>query len=113
MLSPARTVWPAGGGHFAAAPLRPAATRLAWADMVLVAIFLDGLYTNYTIMLSEKVPFPSVPSGVAGLLLLWRRRDQITNRALGIYVAVLLLYLFSIFAAPNIVFLQRRTNGLI
>src|SRR5262249_41501928 len=62
---------------------------------------------------SEKVPFPSLPSGVAGLILLWRRRDLITNRALAVYVAILLLYLLSIFSAPNIVFLQRRTNGLI
>jgi hypothetical protein len=47
------------------------------------------------------------------LILLWRRRDLLINRAFGLFVAVLLLYLVSIFCAPNIAFLQRRTNGLI
>jgi hypothetical protein len=114
MLSPARALSPLGGENFAAAPpLRTSAARLTWIDMALVAIFLVGLYTNYTIMLSEKVPFPSVPSGIAGLILLWRRRDLLTNREFGFFVGVLLLYLASIFCATNISFLQRRTNGLI
>jgi hypothetical protein len=114
MLSPARTLPPFSGGNYAAEPrVRSVAVRLTWVDMALVAIFLVGLYTNYTIMLSQKVPFPSVPSGIAGLILLWRRRDLITNRALAAFIAVLLLYLLSIFAATNIAYLQRRTNGLI
>ena len=95
-----------------ARPQAPAA-RLSWVDMVLVTIFLVGLYTNYTIMLSQKVPFPSVPSGIAGLILLWRRRDLLSNRGFALFVGVLFLYLVSIFCAPNIAFLQRRTNGLI
>ena len=91
----------------------PIATRLTWVDMVLIGIFLLGLYTNYTIMVTQKVPFPSVPSGVAGLILLWRRRDLINSRALGAFVGIVLLFLVSILLAPNITFLQRRTNGLI
>ena len=55
-----------------------------------------GLYTNYTIMLSEKVPFPSAPAGVAGLILLWRRRDQITPARFVGFLAVMALYLVSI-----------------
>ena len=89
------------------------ATRLDWVDLVLICIFLAGLYTNYTIMVSQKVPLPSAPSGIAGLLLLWRRRDLITPRALVGFCAILTLYLFSIFWATNITFLSRRTNGLI
>ena len=37
-----------------------------WLDCVLICLFLLGLYTNYTIKISAKVPFPSMPSGVAG-----------------------------------------------
>jgi hypothetical protein len=88
-------------------------TRLGWVDLALVCIFLVGIYTNYTIMISQKVPLPSAPSGIAGLILLWRRRDLITQRALvGLFV-ILTLYLVSILLAPNINWLSRRANGLI
>jgi len=52
-----------------------------WIDVALICLFLIGVYTNYTIQISAKVPFPSVPSGVAGLLLLWRWRDRVTTGA--------------------------------
>jgi hypothetical protein len=81
--------------------------------MALIGLFLVGMYTNFTVQVSAKVPFPSAPSGVAGLILLWRRRDQITPRGLACLIGVLALYLASIFCAPNLNFLQRRTNGLI
>ena len=101
-------------GMHPASRMRPSlAGRMTWLDMVLIVIFMLGLYTNYTIMVTQKVPFPSIPSGVAGLILLWRRRDLITSRALGAFVGVVLLYLASTLIAPNITFLQRRTNGLI
>ena len=89
------------------------AAGLGWVDLVLIFIFMAGLYTNYTIMLSQKLPFPSAPAGVAGLILLWRRRDDITPRALVGFCAILALYLVSILLAPNINWLARRTNGLI
>jgi hypothetical protein len=88
-------------------------TRLDWIDLALVCIFLVGLYTNYTIMISQKVPLPSAPSGVAGLILLWRRRDLITQRALIGLLVILTLYLVSILLAPDINWLSRRANGLI
>ena len=89
------------------------ATRLDWVDLALIGLFLVGLYTNFTIMISAKVPLPSAPSGIAGLVLLWRRRDLITQRALVGLMAVLALYLISILCATNVAFLSRRTNGLI
>lgn len=92
---------------------RPATAGLTWVDMALVCLFLIGLYTNYTIMVTQKVPFPSAPSGVAGLILLWRRRDLITSRGLAAFVCVVALYLFSMLFATDITYLQRRTNGLI
>jgi hypothetical protein len=93
--------------------LVPHPARLDWLDVALVCLFLIGLYTNYTIQLSAKVPFPSAPAGVAGLCLLWRRRDQITAKAVLCLMAVLCLYVMSVLAATNIGFLARRTNGLL
>lgn len=90
-----------------------APVRLDWPDVALICVFLIGLYTTYTIMVSEKVPLPSAPSGFAGLVLLWRRRDLITPRALTGFIAILLLYLVSLFCATDMSFLPRRTNGLI
>ena len=100
-----------GGAAGARAPAR--AAGLGWVDLVLIFIFMVGIYTNYTIMLSQKLPFPSAPAGVAGLILLVRRRDDITPRALVGFFAILALYLVSILVAPNINWLARRTNGLI
>ena len=87
--------------------------RLGWVDVALIVIFLVGLYTNYTIMVTAKVPFPSAPAGVAGLLLLWRRRDQITRGALTGFLCLLALLVLSVFCATNLSWLPRRTNGLI
>jgi len=94
-------------------PVRRAASRIGWLDLALICLFLIGLYTNYTIQVSAKVPFPSAPSGVAGMILLWRRRDLITPVHFGCLVSLLLLFLISIFCAPDIRFLPRRTNGLV
>ena len=81
--------------------------------MALICLFLIGMYTNYTIMVSAKVPFPSAPCGIAGLILLWRRRDLITPRAFVGFIIVVLLFLISVLCATDIRFLPRRTNGLI
>ncbi|HZQ00625.1 MAG TPA: hypothetical protein VFB13_13860 [Reyranella sp.] len=89
------------------------ATRIDWLDMLLVVVFLLGLYTNYTIPISQKVPLPSAPSGFAGLILLWRHRHGIRPAAVGGLMAVLLAYVVSIVVAPNLHYLPRRLNGLI
>jgi hypothetical protein len=89
------------------------AGRLGWVDLALIGIFLVGLYTNYTIMLAQKLPFPSAPAGIAGLILLVRRRDDITPRALVGFCAIVTLFLASILCAPDINWLARRANGLI
>ncbi|MBS0223170.1 MAG: hypothetical protein JSR91_20765 [Proteobacteria bacterium] len=105
----AESAWSGDGS--AAVPQRKAG--IGWVDMALICVFLLGLYTNYTIMLSAKLPFPSAPSGIAGVILLLRRRDQITERALVGLLVVLFLYIVSILLAPNLTFLPRRLNGLI
>ena len=100
-------------GRFRSRAIRSGVGRIDWLDMALLCLFLIGLYTNYTIMVSAKVPFPSAPCGIAGLILLWRRRDLITPRAFVGFIIVLLLFLISVLCATDIRFLPRRTNGLI
>jgi len=86
---------------------------ITWFDVVLVLIFMAGLYTAYTIQISANVPFPSAPAGVAGMVLLWRRRRSITTNALLGFFCVLFIYILSILLAPNLTFLPRRFNGLV
>ena len=81
--------------------------------MALIGLFLIGMYTNYTIQISDKVPFPSAPSGIAGMILFWRRRDRIEPAHLGCLSLVVFLYVISILCATNMTFLPRRMNGLI
>jgi len=105
------SAWAATASDDAAVPERK--VSIGWVDMALICLFLLGLYTNYTILLSAKLPFPSAPAGIAGLILLFRRRDQITERALLGFFAVMFLYVLSILLAPDLTFLPRRLNGLI
>ncbi|TAJ90347.1 hypothetical protein [Reyranella sp.] len=91
----------------------PGTARLSWVDIALIVLFLIGIYTNYTIPISKNVPIPSIPAGVAGLILLWRRRDQISRAGLMAFILVIALYTVSILCAPDLNFLPRRTNGLI
>jgi hypothetical protein len=98
-------------------PGRAAVVRLVHEldalDVALVCLFVIGLYTNYTIPISAKIPFPSAPAGLAGFWLLWRRRSLITPIAFTGLIFVLLAYLVSILWATNVSFLSRRLNGLI
>jgi hypothetical protein len=103
----------ASAGRFRNRAIPSGESRIDWLDMALICLFLIGMYTNYTIMVSAKVPFPSAPCGIAGLILLWRRRDLITPRAFVGFIIVLLFFLISVLCATDIRFLPRRTNGLI
>jgi hypothetical protein len=89
------------------------ARGLSGFDFALICIFMAGLYTNYTIPISDKIPFPSAPSGLAGAIMLWRRRHSIGGMPFVGLLAVFLIYLVSILVAPNISFLPRRFNGLV
>lgn len=87
--------------------------RLGWFDMVLTGIFLVGIYMGVAIHVTAKIPFPAAPSGVVGMILLWRRRDLITARQLAAFLGVVLLYVGSILSAFDIAFLGKRFTGLI
>jgi hypothetical protein len=94
-------------------PRRLDPRRLGRIDIFLICLFLAGIYTNFTIQISAKVPFPSMPAGIAGLCLLWRRRGDITQSAIVGFIAVEALYVASILCATDLWFLARRTNGLL
>jgi hypothetical protein len=107
---------PVAPGAFTGERSHPARSRtngIAWFDMALIGLFLLGLYSNYTIMITARVPFPSAPAGIAGIILLWRRREQISSVAFSGLVGVLALFLLSVLCATDLTFLPRRTNGLV
>jgi hypothetical protein len=87
--------------------------RLGWFDLALVAIFMIGLYTGYTLQISSHIPMPSAPSGVAGVILLWRRRNDITPTHLAMLLAVIAVYIGSILSATNYTYLPKRFTGLV
>jgi hypothetical protein len=87
--------------------------RLGWVDMTLVAVYLLGIYLGVAIQITSTIPFPAAPSGVAGLILLWRRRDQIVQSHLVALLVVILLYLASILSATDYSFLGKRFTGLV
>jgi hypothetical protein len=97
-----------------AATLTLSATRrLDFIDSVLVILFLAGLYLGVSLQITSTIPLTCAPSGVAGLLMLWRRRDQINPRHFAGLLAVVTVYLFSILAATNYAFLNKRFTGLL
>lgn len=91
----------------------PAARGVGVIDMCLVVLFLAGLYTQYAIQISANLPIPSAPSGVAGLFLLWRRRQAISVRSLIAFFCLMTIFVASILLAPNLAFLPKRFNGLV
>jgi hypothetical protein len=111
MPTPARLERDPAGLGVRPPPFRRAG--LNWVDLALVCIFLLGIYTHYTIQISTRIPFPSAPSGIAGVIMLWRRRDQITPGPLAGFLVVELLYAMSILCATDMSFLSRRFNGLL
>ena len=87
--------------------------RLDFIDTVLVVIFLLGLYLGVSLAISDKVPLTCAPSGIAGLIMLWRRRDQIVPKHLAGLLLVVTVYLCSVLAASDYSFLGKRFTGLL
>ena len=94
-------------------PAAAPATRLDWLDTALVSLFLLGLYLGVALQISSGVPLTCAPSGMAGLIMLWRRRDQIIPRHLAGLLAVVTIYLCSILAATDYAYLSKRFTGLL
>lgn len=87
--------------------------RLGWVDMTLVLIFMIGIYLGVNLPVAPSIPFPSAPSGIAGVILLWRRRDNIETRHLAVFLGVLVVYIASVLAATDYAFLSKRFTGLV
>lgn len=99
------TAWPP-----AAAPVN---RRLDLIDSALVTLFLLGLYLGVALQITSKVPLTCAPSGLAGMIMLWRRRDQINPRHLAGLLVVVTVYLCSVLAAGDYAFLSKRFTGLL
>ena len=89
------------------------ARRLDGLDMALVVLYLLGLYLGVSLQVTSKIPLTCAPSGAAGLILLWRRRDRIQPAHLAGLLVVLALYLGSAMVAEDVSFLSKRFTGLV
>lgn len=87
--------------------------RLTMADMVLLLLFLIGIYLGFDIRITPTIPLPSALAGVAGMLLLWRRRDDIMPLHLAGLLGVVLLYVAASLSATDLGFLGKRFTGLV
>lgn len=87
--------------------------RLDVVDSALVVLYLLGLYLGVALQITEKIPLTCAPSGFAGLILLWRRRDQINFRHLAGLLVVVTVYLCAILSASDYAFLSKRFTGLV
>jgi hypothetical protein len=87
--------------------------RLDMLDCALVILFLIGLYSGITLQVSQKVPLTCAPSGVAGLWMLWRRRNEITQSHIAGLLLVELVFVGSILSAQDLNWLGKRTTGLL
>lgn len=91
----------------------PTTQRLDTIDVLLVLLFLFGIYTGLGLTIAKGVPFPSAPSGVAGVLLMLRRASRVHESHVIALLVVLVLYLVNVLLAPNETFLLKRVTGFI
>lgn len=87
--------------------------RLGGVDMLLLVIFFIGIYLGVMIQVTPKIPFPAAPAGLAGMILLWRRRDRIVPTHLAGLLGVVVLYLAASLSATDIGYLTKRFTGLV
>ena len=99
--------------YLASQPAAARPRRLDFIDTVLVVIFLLGLYLGVSLPVSDKVPLTCAPSGIAGLIMLWRRRDHIVPRHLAGLLMVVTVYLCAVLSATDYSFLNKRFTGLL
>lgn len=90
-----------------------ARTRLDALDVLLVVLFLLGLYLGVALQITSKIPLTCAPSGFAGMVMLWRRRDEINPRHLAGLLMVVALFTASILSASDVTYLDKRFTGLL
>lgn len=86
---------------------------LSPVDYALIVLFLLGLYLGVSWQITPRIPVPCVPSGVAGLALLWRRRNSIEAGHIVGLATVLAVYLTLTLTATDPSFFAKRTTGLL
>lgn len=94
-------------------PYSAASQRLPAADMALLAIFMIGIYLGVEIRITPTIPLPAAPAGIAGLILLWRRRNAIQPLHLAGLSGVIVIYLAATLSASDMGFLGKRFTGLV
>jgi hypothetical protein len=87
--------------------------RLDAVDIALVVLYLLGLYLGVALQVTSKIPLTCAPSGFAGLIMLWRRRDRIRPDHLSSLLIVIALYVASVLVASDASFLSKRFTGLV
>lgn len=80
---------------------------------MLVALFLLGIYLGVSVPITPTIPLTCAPSGLAGVILLWRRRNCIEPIHLAGLLGVLALYTGSVIFATDYLFLTKRFTGLL
>jgi hypothetical protein len=92
---------------------RAPGSRINWVDYGLIFLVCLGIYLEVAIYLSPTVPIPSALAGAAGMVLIWRRRDDFTARQLARFMGVILILVLACIAAPDWSYLPKRLTGLI
>jgi len=92
-------------------PMMP--QRLAGIDLILVALYMTGIYLGFDIRITPTIPLPSALAGLAGLTLLWRRRDSIMPLHLAGLLGVVVIYLAATLSASDLGYLGKRFTGLV
>ena len=87
--------------------------RMDTFDAFLLVIYLLGLYLGVALQITQKIPLTCAPSGLAGLVMLWRRRNDMRQRELAGLLLVIVMFIASIFSASDITFLDKRFTGLV
>jgi len=88
-------------------------SRVGAIDHALVLLALVGIYLEVAIRLSPTVPIPSFLAGIAGLTLIWRRRNDFSSRQFAALLSVVVVFLASILVAPGVEFLPKRFTGFV
>jgi hypothetical protein len=82
-------------------------------DILLVMVFLLGIYLEYAPRIAAGVPVPAALAGVAGMLLLIRHYRRIGTTQVLALAGVIILYLVSILCVSNSLYLGERFKGFI
>jgi hypothetical protein len=82
-------------------------------DVLLLLVFLCGIYLEIEIKVAAGVPIPSILAGVAGALMLMKHAGQIESRHLIAILAIVFLYAVSILGTDRLDYLMERFKGVV